>query len=329
MSLYKIGETYYVYIVHNGRRIRRSTGSTDRQEAQRYHDELKAGLWQQKHKGHTLNDALKLWLKQSPRSRNEKNAIALLLSLYPNRPISEITGTDILDALADKGPAHANRIASIARAALNLAKGRLVETVPKIPKRKVPPSRIRWLTYDEWDRLDKQLPEHLQAMARFAISTGLRKSNVVNLKWRDVDVKRKLAWVHPDEAKAGKAISAPLSDMALAAIQSQIGKHPVYVFSYNGRQIVEFKTAWGSALKRAGIEDFRWHDLRHTWASWHVQNGTPLAVLKELGGWADMSMVMRYSHLSPDHVKGWAGNFGPHFTPQTDLKPFVEAKSAR
>lgn len=321
MSLYKIGETYYVYIVHNGRRIRRSTGSADKQEAQRYHDELKAHLWNQpKHSGHTLNDALKLWLKQSPRSRNEKNAITLLLSLYPNRPISEITGTDILDALADKGPAHANRIASIVRAALNLAKGRLVDTVPKIPKRKVPASRIRWLTYDEWQRLDRQLPPHLQAMARFAVSTGLRKSNVVNLKWRDVDLSRKLAWVHPDEAKAGKAISVPLSDMAMDAIKSQSGKHQTYVFSYAGKKIGEIKTGWHSALKRAGIENFKWHDLRHTWASWHVQNGTPLAVLKELGGWSDMSMVMRYSHLSPDHVKGWAGNFTPHLTPHLAAK---------
>jgi len=61
--------------------------------------------------------------------------------------------------------------------------------------------------------------------------------------------------------------------------------------------------AWKKALNRAGIEDFRWHDLRHTWASWHVQNGTSLQELQELGGWASYEMVLRYAHLAADHLK--------------------------
>src|SRR5574340_587604 len=68
------------------------------------------------------------------------------------------------------------------------------------------------------------------------------------------------------------------------------------------------EAVWRMALERAGLDDFIWHDLRHTWASWHVQNGTPLAVLKELGGWASMEMVMRYAHLAPSHLSAWAGN---------------------
>lgn len=66
--------------------------------------------------------------------------------------------------------------------------------------------------------------------------------------------------------------------------------------------------AWRKALIRAGIENFRWHDLRHTWASWHIQNGTPLHVLRELGGWADLSMALRYAHLSSSHLEEYAGN---------------------
>lgn len=62
---------------------------------------------------------------------------------------------------------------------------------------------------------------------------------------------------------------------------------------------------WKKALERAGIRDFRWHDLHHTWASWHVQRGTPLQVLKELGGWETMEMVQRYAHLSADHLAQW------------------------
>jgi integrase len=59
-------------------------------------------------------------------------------------------------------------------------------------------------------------------------------------------------------------------------------------------------------LKRTGIENFRWHDLRHTWASWHVQQGTPLHVLQELGGWSGQEMVQRYAHLSAQHLAGYA-----------------------
>ncbi|MFT5220953.1 MAG: integrase [Planctomycetota bacterium] len=66
--------------------------------------------------------------------------------------------------------------------------------------------------------------------------------------------------------------------------------------------------AWRHALVRAGIENFRWHDLRHTWASWHAQNGTPLHILQELGGWSDIRMVQRYAHLAPEHLASYAGN---------------------
>ena len=64
--------------------------------------------------------------------------------------------------------------------------------------------------------------------------------------------------------------------------------------------------AWRKALGRAGIKDFRWHDLRHTWASWHVQAGTPLNVLQEMGGWESASMVRRYAHLAADHLAAYA-----------------------
>ena len=64
----------------------------------------------------------------------------------------------------------------------------------------------------------------------------------------------------------------------------------------------------GLAHARAGIQDFHWHDLRHTWASWHIMAGTPVQVLKELGGWASLEMVLRYAHLSPAHLSDAARN---------------------
>lgn len=99
--------------------------------------------------------------------------------------------------------------------------------------------------------------------------------------------------------KARKAIAVPLSAAAVVVLRGQIGKHSTHVFSCRGHPVRHVNTkAWRLGLQRAGIESFRWHDLRHTWASWHVQAGTPVHVLQELGGWECVEMVRRYAHLS-------------------------------
>ena len=147
---------------------------------------------------------------------------------------------------------------------------------------------------------------------------------MLNLKWNQVDVQRALAWVDSTNAKGDVSIPVPLSSYAIDVLKSQLGKHDEFVFTYKGNSIESIKLAWKKALIRANIDvyqagkdenekpiyksSFRWHDLRHTWASWHVMNGTPLAVLKELGGWHDISMVMRYAHLSPEHLAKYASN---------------------
>ena len=93
----------------------------------------------------------------------------------------------------------------------------------------------------------------------------------------------------------------------MALISKQIGKHHTHVFSFRGRPIRQVSTkAWYQGPERAGIQDFRWHDLRHTWASWHVQKGTPLYALQELGGWESPEMVRRYAHLSAEHLAPYA-----------------------
>jgi len=90
-------------------------------------------------------------------------------------------------------------------------------------------------------------------------------------------------------------------------VRKRLGKHATHVFSYRGVPITQVSTkAWYAALDRAGIKEFRWHDLRHTWASWHVQNGTPLFALQELGGWESAEMVRRYAHLAADHLAPYA-----------------------
>ena len=99
----------------------------------------------------------------------------------------------------------------------------------------------------------------------------------------------------------------PLNAEAMALVRKQVGKHRTHVLSFRGQPVVQLSTkAWYAALERAGIEDFRRHDLRHCWASWHVQNGTPLFALQELGGWESPEMVRRYAHLAADHLAPYA-----------------------
>ncbi len=198
-----------------------------------------------------------------------------------------------------------NRTMEIVRAILRRAAfyWEWLERVPKVRMLPEPKRRIRWITRDEAERLMAALPDHLAAMVRFSLETGLRRANVTGLQWSQVDLIRRTAWIHPDQAKARKAIAVTLSSAAVIVIREQIGKHATHVFSYKGNPVTQVNTkTWRTTLAKVGITTFRWHDLRHTWASWHVQAGTPLHVLQELGGWECVEMVRKYVHFSSEHL---------------------------
>ncbi|HKJ95403.1 MAG TPA: site-specific integrase, partial [Gammaproteobacteria bacterium] len=206
-------------------------------------------------------------------------------------------------------PSTANRYLALVRAILRRAASEWgwIESAPRVRLYVERSRRIRWLTPEEAERLLSELPEHQEQVARFALATGLRQANVLKLEWSQVDLGRRVAWIHPDQAKAGRAIPVPLNESAVGVLRARQGNHDRWVFTYNGQRIKQVNTAsWKKALRRAGIRDFRWHDLRHTWASWHIQAGTPLYVLQELGGWQNADMVQRYAHLAPEHLAAHA-----------------------
>jgi integrase len=217
----------------------------------------------------------------------------------------------ITTAKQAEGVANAtvNRTLEILRAILRkcVNEWEWLDKVPQMRMLKEPTRRIRFLTREEARRLRSELPEHMADMMAFSLATGLRRANVTGLLWTQVDLVRRLAWIHPDQAKARKAISVPLNAEAVMLIRKQIGKSQTHVFCFQGKPVKQVSTkTWYKALERAGIEDFRWHDLRHTWASWHVQQGTPLHALQELGGWESAEMVRRYAHLTADHLAPYA-----------------------
>lgn len=316
MSLYQVtpGGVWYYYLVRDGRRLRRSTGTRDRQEAQRIHDVAAIAAWSRRRHGAGLSDALALWFQAAQRGRNDANAVRHFLTLYPDRPLADVTGLGIAQALADKGPATANRSIAILQSALNHAhRAGLCDPI-HIPRRKVPRGRLRWLDDDEWGALHAELPDHLKPAALFALETGLRQANVLGLTWAQVDLRRRVCWIDAADAKSRAGIGIPLSDGAIAALRAVIGQHKTWCFTWRGRPIGSPKTAFNKAMARAGIEGATWHTLRHTFASRKVAAGCPLKVLMELGGWKDVQSVMIYAHLAPEHLAQWANVGSVHAT---------------
>lgn len=315
MSLYKRkGSPYWwVRFTHGGRRIQQSSGTVDRAKAQHFHDRLKAELWNQEKLGarpvYAWNDAVIRWLKETNYKATHETDIAKLRWLdrhLRGARLEHITRDQlcrIADAKAkESSGATANRYMALVRAILRRAASEW-EWIDRVPKVRMFPEakrRVRWLTPGEATRLIAELPDHQAEMVRFALATGLRQGNVTGLEWSQIDLQRKLAWIHADQAKARKAIAVPLNEPAVAVLQRQTGRHPSRVFTFRGKPVAWVNTrAWKDALRRAGIADFRWHDLRHTWASWHVQAGTPVYELQELGGWGSSEMVRKYAHLAP------------------------------
>lgn len=250
--------------------------------------------------------------------------------------MSDIDEDRIRAALRDRAATgvsvrRVNRYAEIIRAVLRAAaRWGWIQRPPTIRLAPRPPRRVRFLTVDQARTLIQELPEHLAALVAFSLETGLRKSNALSLTWSQVDLTIPAAWIHADQAKARRAIPVPLSPVAVAVLESQRGRHATWCFTYKGQRIRQCNTAaWRKALKRAGIEDFRWHDLRHTWASWHAQHGTPLHVLQELGGWRTADMVRVYAHLSTRHLRQYVLDLHQHTHGKREKRRRPSARATR
>ena len=126
------------------------------------------------------------------------------------------------------------------------------------------------------------------------------------MEWVRVDFDRRVAWLDPGSTKNGDGRGIPLNRDAILALRGVQGQHDRWCFTYQGNPMSDIGSAWKRALARAGITEFRFHDLRHTWASWHVMNGTSLQELMELGGWKSYEMVLRYAHLAAEHLSSAA-----------------------
>lgn len=344
MSLFKRKDSPYwwIKISCSGRPLQQSTGTSDRAKAQEYHDKLKSSLWDQARLGvkpsYTWNDAVVRFLTETSHKASQvsdkihlrwldKFLNGVELSSIKRDLLDKIMAARIADGVTSSS---VNRVMEVVRAILRKAANEWewLDRAPSFRMLPEPTRRIRFLTQNEAERLIAVLPEHLAAMVRFSLETGLRRANVVGLEWSQVDLARRTAWIHPDQAKARKAIAVPLSEAAVIVIRAQLGKHQTHVFSYRGHRVTQVNTkAWRAGLVRAGIENFRWHDLRHTWASWHVQAGTPLYVLQELGGWESAEMVRKYAHMSTAHLVGYVDRLSSIKSTEREEMPTIQLRS--
>jgi integrase len=321
MALYKRGNTWWITITRQGSRIQESTGTSNKLEAQHLYDKMKAGLWKvtalKEKPVKDWNDAVLRWCEESQHKRSlhcDKSNLRWLDQFLNGVLLTDVTRDRVehIAQVKEKGgatPATVNRVLALVRSMLRKAEREWewIDRAPTVRMRKENNKRIRWLTSKETECLKNELPEHLADAMEFALHTGLRESNISSLEWSQINFDRCHAFIPAEKSKSGLAIAVPLNSQAMAVVEKQIGRHSLFVFSYIGRPIRWFNTrAWRKALVRAGISDFKWHDLRHTWASWHVQNGTSLQELQQLGGWASFEMVLRYAHLSSNHLKNAA-----------------------
>ncbi len=331
-SLYKRGNSniWWVRFQLNGTRIQRSSGTTrksqalsvlaraleeERQQQEQGFKKVKfdvlCGEYQQQH----------LLLLQPKTRANYRGHIDVLKGHFADRYIDEVRKTHIAEFVAQKkregmNPPTIRRYLSTLSSLFSFAErsGWLNQNpVARFDKRSLPEAqpRTRFLSRTEYRRLLAAAKAHLKPIIEIAVETGLRSEELLGLRWEQVNLERREVRVVVTKSKQPRVV--PLSDRAVAIFvaTARIGDSP-FVFT-NPLTVQRYKTVkqpFRAACRRSGIEDFRFHDLRHTFASWAVQNGADLYRISRILGHSTLQMTTRYAHLATKHlhevVKGMA-----------------------
>lgn len=315
--LYKRGKVYYVKLKHKGSVIRKSTGATNKRDAERIQEQWRAELKTiRKASGHTFEDATMRWLKEKRHKRSIETDMIVLKWFAPrleHMTLAEIT-RDRIDELREelkegRTESSVNRYFQVLRAILRTAKRewKWLDDTPHVPMYEKMEREPRFLSWEEFLALQENLPLHLKQPAWFSVSTGLRTAAIQKLQWNWIN---RSGLTIPASVQKNKAsLTIPLSQTAwyVVAQQWMIGRscgHPdalKYVFvtdAFTQWSRGKFTTkAWKKAAIRAGLPDVTFHDLRHTWASWMLQRGVPPHVVQELGGWKDSGAMRIYARF--------------------------------
>lgn len=304
-----------------GRRFRGSTETPDRETAKAVEAVLRKdailGIISGRKPRLTLDDAFgRYWLEVAegkPSARNIRYmARNLLARLGPGTTLDALGDAALADYVAHRrghtygrkariplSPGSINFELTLLRAVMNRARRAWGVEVAEIDWRahhlKEPAPRDRVLSADEVDRLLEAAGEHLKAPIKLSLLTGMRLANCIGLDWSQVDMRAaEIALKVKAPTPGGKPHILPMSEAMLVLLVSLGPRAHGPVFTYRGKALSSWRRAWRNALARAGIADFRWHDLRHTAGTWMAREGVRLDVIKDVLGHANIATTIRY-----------------------------------
>jgi integrase len=340
------GRLWHVEIAHCGKRVRQSLGTDDKKQAERLYDRIRAELWEEarldKKPEPTWDEAALAYVRKFERLVREgkrratsldRRRFAMLTEKLRGVPLSQITRNYVIEQFGEQRAQNMN--SSLISTVLNTAvEEGMLTSAPSVIFGSLN-ERTRYLNSDEARQLLSQAG-YLHDAALFSLATGLRQENVMRLRWDWI--KDRAVIVPKEHFKQKREHAQPLNRTAMAVIKRQIGKHSGYVFVRDGAPFqlkhhpLEDAVRWDYQWKlaRKGITDFRWHDLRHTWASQSLQAGVPEPMVEALGGWRSGKMVRRYAHTSVEFLRPFAEMLDPWLASvQGEVAPQIPHSGSR
>lgn len=322
MPIYKReGSPYWQYdFKREGVRYKGSTRTADKRRAQQFERDLKRQAERGETKttdNATVSDLLDRYYEDHARHMPSVDTLEFYIQSLQDRlplalELSELSNPVIAEYVASRrklvSPATVNREIATLRSAHRMAGEDWEWDTRAISWRrhmlKEPQGRTRWITEKEAGELLGALSDHISDAARWSLLTGCRKAETFGMQWDHVNLPERVARVF---GKGQKWREVPLSASAFVLLANLPHK-----LDENGKPLprdgavfdaTNLRKHWTAACTKAKIADFRWHDLRHTFATWLRQKGTPIEVVKESLGHADISTTMRYAHVAKQEIR--------------------------
>lgn len=322
---------YVNYRDGSGIRVKRTTGTTDRQEAEDLAAKWKLEARQQRLWGtqpsRTFDELMLAYVKatQDKRSNWSRDLYNLrrLQPFFTGRVLGDLKRSDVrryIEHRKSQGIANAtiNREVGLLSSAINHARREWDWDVPNPAERmrlSEGDGRKRFATVAEVAALIDAAEMHKRApyladLIRVAVNTGCRRGELLGLRWSQVDLEGGVIRLEGSDTKNGKPRRVPLNQQALKAVLSREKyraancPESLWVFCRkSGERNISIQSSWEAVVQEAGLEDFHFHDLRHTCGSWLVQSGVPLADVKEVLGHSTIRMTERYAHNAPENCR--------------------------
>ena len=329
MGLYKRGPVWWMRFTYMGRQVRKPTETSDKRLAEKiYHKvmtQVAEGKWfeRQPDDNKTFSEMIEKYmseysiLKASSSSLRDRGIAKLLLSYFGDYYLKDISPSLIIDYKSfrrKKGtlPATIERELSLMKRAFNLAVKEWEwckdNPVSRVSRERFNNQIERWLTHEEESSFMAACPDGFKEIIIFALNTGMRQGEILNLEWPHVDLFRKTVTI--TRSKNGERRTIPLNQSALEVLKSKAKVRHIkshYIFtSQNGTRIdqANLLKVFYQALKKSNVLKFRFHDLRHTFATRLVQANVDLYTVSKLLGHKDIKMSQRYSHHCPESLRG-------------------------